>query len=267
MHTTYSDGISTPAELVTRAREAGISIISITDHDSLNGLPEAQHYGEKAGIEVIAGIELSATMGNREVHIIGYFVDPESDELNAAIAQFREDRLNRAVRMVAKLNALNLPVTIEAVLECAGEGAVGRPHIARALVGGGHIDSYYQAFTKYISDAGPAYERRAENPIEKVIGLINRAKGLSVLAHPGKSLTEAELLSVIRAGVDGIEVTHPSHSPELVKYYRGIVNQYYLLETGGSDFHGGPRGDDRNFGQYTITGENIEAMERRLPVA
>jgi len=266
MHTTYSDGISTPSEIVAKAREAGLGIISITDHDSLGALPEARRHGEQYGVEVISGIEFGATLNSREVHIIGYFVDPDSDELNSAVERFREERLQRAHRMVTKLNALNVALHIDAVLESAGEGAIGRPHIARALVNCGLTDSYYQAFNKYISDSGPAYERRAENPVSDIIGLISRAKGLSVLAHPGRTLTEAELLTIIRSGIDGIEVKHPSHTPDLVKYYRGIVNQYYLVETGGSDFHGGPKADDRNFGQYTISGEDIEAMERRLPV-
>ena len=265
MHSTFSDGICTPSELVQKAAASGLKVISITDHDSVSGIEEAVSHGEQRHVAVIPGIELSASLNGREIHIIGYFFDISNRALLDTIAQLREQRVLRAERMVQKLNKLNIPLKFESVLRLSGPGSVGRPHIARALLEEGFTETYLQAFSKYIGDGGPAYEKKNEVIPEKVINLIAGAGGLSVLAHPGRSVAAHEVLALIKAGIDGIEVFHPSHTPELTQNYRAIVNQYYLVESGGSDFHGGPRGDDDNFGRVGIPLASIEHMRRRLP--
>lgn len=265
LHTLYSDGTNTPVMLVQRAHDAGLSCISITDHDTIGGIPEAMAAGLAADIEIIPGIELSALLNGREIHIIGYFIDLENRRLQSALSRFRHDRQLRAQRIVDRLNKLNVPLTIESVMKFAGVGAVGRPHIARAMVDAKLVDSYYQAFARYISDYGPAYERKTDASVEEILQLIDDAGGLSVLAHPGKTMTEDDVLFLIRAGIDGIEVIHPSHTIEMIEYYRGIVNQYYLIETGGSDYHGGLKGDEQHFGGCFIPAERVTTMEQRLP--
>lgn len=263
-HTIHSDGALSPRELIVRAKNAGLDAISITDHDTINALEEAASLSAELGVEVIPGVELSTNCGGNEVHILGYFFDVTDENLRESLTVFREERLKRVERIVDKLNRMNIPLTVESVLAEAGNGAVGRPHVANALVNEGHASSYQQAFNKYIGDGRPAFEKKSVVSPEETVRLIADAGGLSFLAHPGRSVDEATLTSLIKAGIDGIEVRHPSHTPDLVRYYRGIVNQYYLLESGGSDFHGGLKNDDQQFGQVTIPFSTVDAMRRRL---
>jgi 3',5'-nucleoside bisphosphate phosphatase len=265
IHSTYSDGVYTPCELVKKAGEVGLDTISITDHDCITGIEEAKRCAEDSGISVISGIELSASLNGREIHILGYFFDASNPELLATISYLREERIKRAERIVHKLNKLKIPVTMDSVLRFAGVGSVGRPHIAQAVMEGGYADSYLQVFTKYIGDDGPACEKKVEYTPQAVINLIANAGGLSILAHPGRTIGENEILSLIQTGIDGIEVVHPGHTAELAGYYRAIVNQYYLVESGGSDFHGGLRADDHCFGQIKISLDTVNHMRRRLP--
>lgn len=263
-HTIHSDGALTPRELLDKARAVGIGILSITDHDSVNGIDEAMSIGEEIGVEVIPGAELSATCNGSEIHILGYFLDVHSEALLSALAIYREERLKRVERIVDKLNRMNVPLTLESVLASAGNGSVGRPHVAAVLVNEGYATSFHQAFHKYIGDGRPAYEKKSEVTPQETVRLIAEAGGLSFLAHPGRAIDEKTLIELIGSGIDGIEVYHPSHSPELVKYYRGIVNEYCLLESGGSDFHGGIKADDSLFGRVGMPVASVDVMRRRL---
>ncbi len=262
-HTIHSDGALSPLELITKAKSIGLHTISITDHDTVNAIKEAITIGNEHSIEVIPGIELSASYNGSEIHILGYFVNVENSALLESLVIFREERLKRVERIVGKLNRMNIPLTVESVIAKAGGGSVGRPHVANALVNEGYASSYKQAFNKYIGDGRPAYEKKSAVSTEETIRLITDAGGLSFLAHPGRSIDEATLTHLIKSGMDGIEVIHPSHTPELVQYYRGIVSQYYLLESGGSDFHGGLKNDDQLFGHINIPRATVEAMRNR----
>ncbi|HEY6190782.1 MAG TPA: PHP domain-containing protein [Bacteroidota bacterium] len=264
LHTTYSDGALSPYELIKKARGAGLDIISITDHDSVGAIEEAVAIGKEFDLEVIPGMELSANLDQLEVHILGYFMDYRNKSLLESLAVFREKRLRRAERIVGKLNRMNIPLNIETVLANAAGNAIGRPHIATAMVNEGHAESYRQAFSKYLGDGRPAYERKEEFSPEETVRLIASAGGLSFLAHPGRSLNDTLLARLIDSGLDGIEVIHPSHTPELVSYYRGIVNEYCLMECGGSDFHGGLKGDDEIIGRFGISSAAVDIMRRRL---
>ncbi|MBI3195705.1 MAG: hypothetical protein HYZ34_14745 [Ignavibacteriae bacterium] len=166
--------------------------------------------------------------------------------------------------MIKKLNAMNIPITVNDVMEKAANGVVCRPHIAEVLVEKQFVPSYNEVFNKYIYDNGPAYEKKQDFPLEKAVEVISRAGGLSFLAHPGKFFSEKELFNIIKTGIDGIEIVHPSHNQETQQYYRGIANEYFLLESGGSDFHGGLRGDDRHFGQVGIPLLAVERMRQQL---
>ena len=264
LHTTYSDGALSPADLILKAKNAGISIISVTDHDSVGAIEEATRLGQASGVEVIAGVELSASYLNTEVHILGYFVDHTNKTLQTALDIFRKNRVKRVARIVDKLNRMNIPLTIESVMANATGDSVGRPHVASALVNEGHVNSYHQAFSKYLADGKPAYEKKDEFSLEDTIELISQAGGLSFLAHPGRAVEDALVFRLIKIGIDGIEVTHPSHTPAMVKYYRGIVNEYFILESGGSDFHGGLKGDDHMLGSISIPAAQVDIMRRRL---
>lgn len=264
MHTSYSDGVYSPAELLSKARKAVLSTIAITDHDHVGAIDEASALGRQMGIEVVPGVELSISLRDKDLHILAYFFDPGNKTLLDYLAFFRGERLKRAERIVKKLNQINVPLKLNSVLDKAGIAAVGRPHIANALLEEGFVDSFQEAFQRFIGTGGPAYETKFQlNPAE-AFRLIARSGGLSFLAHPGNFLTEADLLELIKDGLDGIEVVHPSHSPQQQDYYRGIVNNYFLLESGGSDFHGGKKNDDYVFGAYTVPQHIVETMRRRL---
>lgn len=262
-HTNYSDGFNSPKELIDKAKKKGIEVLSITDHDNLAAVEEATEYGKKVGVEIIPGVEISSDIMDREIHILGYFVEPGNSEIERYLKFFREERLKRADRIVKKLNMLGISLKLDDVLKIASNSAVGRPHIAQAMVENGFINSYFEAFNKFIGNGCPAYEKKVHVSPRSAFKIINDSGGLSFIAHPG-IMPENILKELIEAGVDGIEVIHPSHSVSIVKFYKGIVNEYFLLESGGSDYHGGKREDDNNLGKYFINPSAVEAMRQRL---
>lgn len=264
MHTTHSDGAFTTEELLRRAKAVGLTTISITDHDNVGAIDAAIALGKTLGLEVVPGVELSSTVGEQDIHILGYFFNHKSQTLLDYLAFFRIERIRRAERIVGKLNDLNIPLKIESVMERAGDGSVGRPHIANALLEEGLTESYHEAFSKYIGFGKPAYQKKYQVSPQAAIELISSAGGLSFVAHPGNSIDEKVLLGLIKDGVDGIEVVHPSHSPERVSYYNGIVSEYFLLASGGSDFHGGKRNDNELLGHYFVPERQVEMMRRHL---
>ncbi|QQS37109.1 MAG: PHP domain-containing protein [Ignavibacteriales bacterium] len=262
-HTCFSDGHFSPQELLTNAKACGIDTLSITDHDTVNGIREALKYSKQLGVEIIPGLEISSDIRDREVHILAYFIDIDNAELEHYLSFFREERVKRAHRIVHKLNSLGMTISIEDVFEKAKNSAIGRPHIAQAMLELGLVNNYYEAFNKYIGNGCPAFEKKVHVSPQSAFKIINDAGGLSFIAHPG-NMPEIIIKELIEDGVDGIEVIHPSHSPQLMHYYRGIVNQYYLLESGGSDFHGGKREDDKNLGKYFTSHSKLDEMRKRL---
>ncbi|RPI06383.1 MAG: PHP domain-containing protein [Ignavibacteriae bacterium] len=264
LHTTYSDGALSPEKIVQRAQSAGLTIISITDHDNVGALDEAIEAGKKLGVEIVPGVELSVTLNEKDIHLLAYFFDYKNQKLQDYLAFFRYERLKRAERIVQKLNDIHISLDMDAVLNQAGIGSVGRPHIASALLEEGLIDTYHEAFMKYIGVGAPAYEKKYQLSPNEATQLIAQAGGLTFLAHPGKYTTELELSTLIQAGVDGIEVVHPSHNEARQEFYRGVIHQYFLLECGGSDYHGGRKNDDQVLGVYTVPLQVVEDMRTRL---
>ncbi|MCL6099877.1 MAG: PHP domain-containing protein [Bacteroidetes bacterium] len=262
-HTNYSDGAYTPAQLIDKANQRGLEIISITDHDSVNGIKEAKEYAKQFGIEVVPGLEISTDVDDKEVHLLAYFIDIDNEELQKYLSFFRDERVHRAARIVEKLRKLGFNFKIDDVLDRANNSAIGRPHIAYTMVDLGFIKNYNEAFEKYIGDYGPAFERKIHVSAQSALKLINDAGGLSFIAHPG-FMKESLLTNLIKAGIDGIECVHPSHNEGQVQFYRGIVNQYCLLESGGSDFHGGKKMDEQNLSKYLLSENHLDAMKKML---
>lgn len=263
-HTHYSDGALSPQQLIELAHQNKLDVISITDHDTISAIPQAIKIGEDFGVEVIPGVELSSDIANREVHILGYFIDIENEELLRYLGFFRDERLKRAERIVKKLNYLGLSITLDDVLEEAKNSEiVGRPHIANAMLRLNLVNNFLEAFSKYLGNHAPAYEKKVHISPASAFKIINDAGGLSFIAHPG-NMPENLIKELIEAGVDGIEVVHPSHNSFQSNYYKNISSQYFLLAGGGSDFHGGKRNDMQNFGKYTINYNNVENMRKRL---
>ena len=263
IHTSHSDGFYSPTEIVKKAKEKGIELISITDHDNLSAIDEATQAGKELGVEVISGVEISSDVRDKEIHILAYFIETDNKELERYLSFFREERIKRAIRIVNRLNNLGFSITFNDVMDKAGNSAVGRPHIAQAMLETGVVNSYYEAFNKYIGNGCPAYEKKVHLSPQSAFKIISDAGGLSFVAHPGY-MPEALLKELIEAGVDGIEVIHPSHSAQQTKFYRGIVNEYFLLDSGGSDFHGGKREDEDNLGKHFTNISAVEAMRKRL---
>jgi predicted metal-dependent phosphoesterase TrpH len=247
-HTTASDGALTPTQLVARAAKLAVKILAVTDHDSTEGIREAQAAGQAHDVEVIAGVEINTDVPGSEVHLLGYFLDPTHKELNTQLARIREGRIGRARKMAETLTQMGAPLRFERILEIAGEGSVGRPHVAQALLEAGHVGSFGEAFDKYIGRNSPAYvERMKFTPIE-ACALIRRAGGLPVLAHPVffarygaiKSAfdLEAMLAEMIPAGLAGLEVYYSGYDAITIEHLLGVARRHSLLVTGGTDFHG-----------------------------
>ncbi|MDZ7288873.1 MAG: PHP domain-containing protein [candidate division KSB1 bacterium] len=261
-HTNHSDGLLPPEKLVQLAAEAGLRAIAITDHDEVGGLEVAVAAGQQHGVEVIAGVELSVTHRGYDIHILGYLIDFCQPDLLEFLNYFRAERLRRVQRILEKLEELGYPVPFDTVMRNAGAGSIGRPHIADAMVESGHVLSYQEAFNRFIADGKPAFVPKVRISAAQAIAIIHQANGLACLAHPGQNLTEEIVLEVIKAGVDAIEVVHPKHGYYQRELFRQYAKDFGLLETGGSDFHGGRKGEEK-LGDYVIDYEKVERMKER----
>jgi len=247
-HTTASDGTLSPAELVLAAKEAGLKAVALTDHDTVDGLAEGLAQGERIGMEVIGGCELSATHGKLRMHILGLFLPPRPEKLIRTMRELVEHRHNRNRLIVEKLNSLGLEITYEEVKAIAGQGSVGRPHIAKALLDRGHVDKLQQAFDVYLSAKGKAYVPKKVLEAGDAIKLLKESGGTVILAHPcmlGMSLVELEALirELAAYGLDGIEAYYSMHSPSKTRNYLELAHKLGLAVSGGSDFHGDPKPD------------------------
>ncbi len=262
-HTTCSDGVLTPDELLIKAKAIGLSAISITDHDNVAGVRKALESEHSADILLIPGIELSCFENGKEYHILGYMIDIDNKLLTSHIAEYRKARMARAKLMHHKLKSLGLNINFDDILEIAGTAPVTRPHIAQAIKTAGYIDNLKDAFYKYIGDGGPAYQAKPNYPVRNGIKLINNAGGVAVLAHPGNFVEPAVLYEMIENGLDGIEVIHPIHNESQRRFYSSIASQYWLLQTGGSDFHGNRDYDELNFGKEVVSYSVIESLMSR----
>lgn len=238
VHTTASDGTERPEEVVARARRLGLHGLAVTDHDTLDGVAPALAAGRALGIEVLPGVELGTRRDGREVHLLGYLMDTEEAELLDVLRTFREARERRLDEMLARLAALGLPVERRQVQAEAGAGAVGRPHVARVLVKMGAAASLDEAFARYLGEGRPAYVPRLKLSPERAIGLIRRAGGVAVLAHPGLNADDAFISALVDAGLQGLEAYYPEHDPAMTAHYLELCRRYRLVATGGSDFHG-----------------------------
>lgn len=260
VHTTASDGTESPQEVVEKAKRLGLSALAITDHDTVKGIAPALEAGCRFGIAVLPGVELAAEEGEREVHILGYLFDPHHPALARELARFEKARLERVEKMVKKLRAMGVPLELERVLELAGGGTVGRPHVARALVELGAVGSVAEAFARYLDRHRPAYVPRLKFAPEEAVLLIRRAGGVAVLAHPGLSQCRDIIPRLVSAGLRGLEVYHPEHPPDLVDYYREFCRRYGLVATGGSDYHGTDHRKYNRLGETTAPDEVVEKL-------
>ena len=245
LHTTASDGAFAPADLVHMACQAGLDCIAITDHDSTDGVAAAQEAGQALGVRVIAGIEFNTMWHGQSVHILGYFVNTENPELQAVVARQRDGRLYRAQQMVQKLAALNLPLVWEEILQRADGGAVGRPHIAKAMIAQGYVRDSNEAFDKFLGHGMPAYVEQPKLTPAEAVALLHRAGAAAGLAHPynveGADQVDLESLvpELAGAGLDAIEAYYTGYGAARRAAILRMAERFGLIPTGGSDFHGG----------------------------
>ena len=239
-HSTASDGLLPPAELVQRAYDVGLDLIGLVDHDTTAGLAEAQAAGAKLGVAIIPGVEINTDLrGGGEAHILGYYLSPDDAALASSLGQLRDAREKRGEKMANRLRDAGFNISWERVRELAG-GAVGRPHVARALIEAGYATDVSDAFARYLSPGGPGFVPRYKLSPEQAIKIIRAARGVPALAHPRyvRDLEETTLPDLVAAGLQGLESYYGQYDEGAVARLLALANQYGLIATGGSDYHG-----------------------------
>jgi 3',5'-nucleoside bisphosphate phosphatase len=262
LHTTASDGRSTPEALVTEARAAGCRTIAVTDHDTVASAALVQALGRAEGLDVIAGIEMTAVDAERDIHILGYFLDIASADLETFLVEQRTRRRARMHQIARRLAELGAPVDLEdAVAAARASGrAIGRPAVAAALVAAGHVASIQEAFDRYLAHGRPAHVRREGASPAEIIGRIRAAGGVASLAHPGKNQRDDLIAPLVQHGLAALEVFHPDHAPDDVARYGAMAADLGLLITGGSDYHGPGSGRTSALGQVTLPDEHFQRL-------
>lgn len=268
MHTNHSDGTLNPVELARLAKAQGIDAIALTDHDTVTGIGELVEEINRLGLEAIPGVELSAKFWPGTLHILGYGFNPNGP-IREKLVQFQKARAERNPQILEKLKALGMPLTLEEVKEISkAQNQIGRPHIAKAMEAKGYVKSYEEAFDQYLTKGGPAYVDKAGWSAQECIDMIHESGGAAVIAHPIQmKLQGMELRGKIKElaemGIDGLEVVHPDHSPEDQKLFTALAEEFGLLTTGGSDFHGAHK-PGVQLGQEKAPYTFLENLKKRI---
>lgn len=265
-HTHYSDGTLSPEEVVGLASERGVEILAITDHDTMEAIPQAIAEGRRLGVRIIPGVEMTAHFREQEMHILGYFADDDrwrESEFQESLRSSKAIRLERCKKMVTRLQQLGLKINFEDVLKLGGKGSLGRPHVARALLAAGQINAFDEAFSRFLGRGKPAWVDKARVSSEEAIRLIHAARGLAILAHPGLLRNERIPAELVDQGLDGIEVYHTKHGSRLSERLLQWAGEHNILATGGSDCHGNSN-HEPILGTVRLEGVLLENFLRRL---
>jgi 3',5'-nucleoside bisphosphate phosphatase len=267
LHTTASDGSSSPDELVAECVRAGVTTMAVTDHDTLGGLAAATSAASAAGIGCVPGIEITALHDGLDVHVLGYGFNPEDAGLAAFLVSQRDDRRRRLLEMASRLAAIGVFVDTDLFqpgVAVSGQRALGRPALARAIVGAGHARDIADAFDRFLSPGRPAFVSRIGAAPGEVAALIRRAGGVAAIAHPGKIDDDERVRAFIADGMDAIEVCHPDHDPAATARYRSMADTSGLLATGGSDFHGTGSGRVQALGRVGLPPADFDRLSARM---
>jgi 3',5'-nucleoside bisphosphate phosphatase len=272
-HSSVSDGTDAPGELVRKALAAGLDVVALTDHDTFDGFDEAAAEGERLGLGVLGGMELSCSRLGNSVHVLAYGADPASPALAAEMARVRDGRLGRLAGVLRKLAELGVPVSeAEVMVQVGNSPSVGRPHIADALIAAGHVRDRQEAFDRFLADGGPAHVHRYTIEVDRGIDLVHEAGGLAVIAHPwGRGREQLLPASVLQGLVrdhklDGLEVDHQDHDSDIRRRLRALAENLGLLATGSSDYHGTGK-LDHDLGCNTTDPTVFTEMQRRLGIS
>lgn len=260
VHTTASDGTLTPDQVVREAARVGLGAVGIADHDTVAGIESGLAVAEETGVILVPGVEINTDFGKDEVHILGYFVDHRSEALNAHLENQRNARFERGKKMVERLNELGVKVSFDRVQKVAGGGAIGRPHIARAVVEAGYAGSLNGAFSKFLIRGAPAYVARHKLTPFQAIDMVREANGVPILAHPGIHKHDELIPKLIESGLRGIEAYHTEHSSVQAEHYAEIARRHDLLITGGSDSHGPDNLKTISIGSVTVDMEIVSRL-------
>ncbi len=260
-HSTASDGLLSPADLVHLASSIGLTTLGLTDHDSTLGIDEARAAGERDGVDVVPGIELSCTVSAGELHMLGYFIDHQSADLQSTLSEFREGRRDRVARIVERLHGAGVAVDLDRVRELGSGGSVGRAHVARALVESGEVSSMDEAFERYLARGRPGYVERPRLTPSGAVELVHRAGGVAVLAHPF-TVTELDttLTELVENGLDGLEVYYSLYNSDQRARLARLAHDFGLVPTGGSDFHGLGEREGRDIGTAPVPEETVDLL-------
>ena len=260
-HTTASDGQDTPAELVNFAVQQGVSILGVTDHDTVDAITDLQEHADNAGITLVPGVELSTTVDFAEVHVLGYFVDINDPEFTGALAALAKNRLDRITRMIEKVQKLGYPIDGDAIIADAEFGSVGRPHVARALMDIGAVESVGEAFDRFLKAGRPGYVPRDPFSPEDAVQVLVRNRAVPVLAHPFSTRDiEGTVKRLVPHGLKGLETYYAEYTPEQHQHIRRIADAWDLIPTGGSDYHGVGFREGRVLGSAPVPEEVAERL-------
>lgn len=263
IHTTASDGLLSPEEVIRWAAQKKLSAVAITDHDTIKGIQPALEYSEKYPVEVVPGIEFSTEYNEEEIHILGYYIDYDNKELLKKLDEMYQSRFNRAIKMVDKLQEIGIQITLEQVQAIAENGTIGRPHIARAMQEKGYITNIKDAFKQYLGKGCPAYVERYRIGCKEAIDLIKRLGGVAVLAHPGLVDNRSYISDIIEMGIEGIEAYHTKHDDETIRFSVKLAADYNLLITGGSDCHGIFLNNEPILGNIWVDYKNVLLLKQK----
>lgn len=263
LHTFFSDGTFSPEELAGHGARLGFAAMALTDHDSVEGCARMTVACDAAGIEFIPGTELTAELGDIELHLLGYFLDTHNEKLLTEIAKFQIVRQNRIHEMVAAINKMGVALQVESVFALANCKSPGRPHVARAMVKAGLVRNLDEAFERFLKKGRPAWIPKAKMSALEGIELIHQAGGLAVMAHPGLNRTDEIIPALVEAGMDGIECFHTKHSTAMAERYLMIADKHHLLVTGGSDCHGFSKLKPL-IGTVKLPYEHVEQMKAKI---
>jgi 3',5'-nucleoside bisphosphate phosphatase len=265
-HSIASDGELEAPEVAARAKAAGLSVWALCDHDTVAGLPAADAAAKRHGLRLVPGIEVSAFLGSKEIHVLGHFLDAAHPRLR----QFEDDlavhRRRRMEQIVERLAAVHVNIRVADIEKWSGGKTIGRPHVARAIMEAGHVGSIKEAFDRFLAEGKPAYVSRFRLEIADAVALVRSAGGTATIAHPGVSRVDARAMEKLRAaGVDGLEVHHADHDPGMRERFLRMADSLGMIPTAGSDFHGENVAPDRHLGDVTMSPEDLARLEARRP--